>query len=198
MRHFLVVLALAGCVEAPRSSDIVVPPESYGTPDGKPPAMGTATLEEGGTQKVLTTIDFSIGAFDASAYFQHMEEPAPEFRLSAWPGGDAEATSGILVLEGTFGGKIAPGSAAVAAKVAELIGTDPSGRRWTSEAGGTASLVIDSFAPERPGASSGYGHATGHFAGRICSGDGDPVRPAAERRCREVTGQFETDVQYEP
>jgi len=200
MRRLMMVLALAGCVDETGPETVIVAPmmESYDTPDGKPPVMGTATFVEGGAEKVLSTIDFSIGAFDASAWFEHMEESMPVFHLTAWPNADSEAKGGILTMEASFGAKVGAGSHSTSAKVAELIGTDRSGRRWTSEASGSASVVIDSFKPDTPGSSSGYGHATGHYTAHICSGDGDPVRYSPSPRCRDVSGDFDTNVQYEP
>jgi hypothetical protein len=166
-------------------------------PEGYPPAMGGAVLTEGADTFYFTTFDYSIGAFDASAFFLGMESGAPTFTLTAWPNGDEDAKSGLLRVEGTFSGVIGPGSTDAAAVVAISIKETFRGRRWTSE-GGEGVLVIDSFVPQTPGSSSGYGHATGHFTARICSADGDPAVVAKNARCRAVTGSFETDVQYEP
>lgn len=195
---FLLIPALLA-LTTPLRADVASEVQAYHPPPpGYPPAMGGVVLTEAGTDTTLTTFDFSIGAFDASAFFLKMEEAEPTFFLTAWPGADPDAKSGLLRLEASFAGKVAAGSAASSALVAISIKDDFSGRRWTSEGGGTATLVIDTFTPETPGNSSGYGHATGHFAARICSGDGDPAVVAKTARCREVSGSFATDVQYEP
>lgn len=196
---FLGGLALFLGLAAPLHADEVPAGEPYYAPPppGFPPVMGGVVLTEKGQDTPYMTYDFSIGAFDASAFFLKMETGEPTFTLTAWPDSNPDATEGILRVKGQFTGKIEPGSRDDKAVVAITIRDDFQGRRWTSE-GGEGVLVIDSFKPEMPESSSGYGHATGHFEARICSADGDPAVVAPNARCRQVTGSFETDVQYEP
>ena len=185
----------AADVQAP---DVLAAVEAYHPPpEGFPPAMGDVIMTDKGKTFVFTTFDFSIGAFDASAFFLGMESETPSFRLSAWPGGNHEAEMGVLRLTGSFAGKVTPGAQAKDAVVEISIEKDRDGRRWTSE-GGPALLVIDEFTPDQPGFSSGYGRARGHFEARICSGDGEPAVVPKNARCRDVAGQFETAVQFEP
>ena len=197
MRPLILLLALAGCVQADQPV-VLEPVESYDTPDGKPPALGTATLVEDGVTKTLTTFDFSIGAFDASAWFgEGLQERG--FYLDAYPDGNSAAESGVLRLYGHYP-SWTPGKAPGAAEgglVEVSMGPDWRGRRWSS-AGKPVEVVVDSFVPQEKGQTSGYGHVTGHFAATVCSGDKDPVVVAPGARCHEVSGSFATDMQYSP
>ncbi len=163
-------------------------------PPGYPPKLGEVQLVEAGKSTRLTTYDFSIGAFDASAWFGEGLR-GRGFQLMAYPDENPDATKGRLFLWGGLDAW-APGKTR-AALVEILMGTDIDGRRWTS-AGKPAELVIDSFTPQEKGHSSGYGHVTGHFSATVCSGDKDPVVVAPNARCREVSGRFATDAQYSP
>ncbi|NBZ86116.1 hypothetical protein [Stagnihabitans tardus] len=200
MRLILPVLLLAALPLTlhPLAAQVVLEPSAEDLPPGYPPKLGLAELVEGGKTQVLTTYDFSIGAFDASAWFGEGIE-ARGFYLTAYPDDNPDARKGVLRIYGHYE-SWTPGQApgATTEGLVEWSITEGfRGRRWTS-AGKPVEVVVDSFVPQEPGQTSGYGHVTGHYSARVCSGDKDPVVVAPNARCREISGQFETDVQYSP
>lgn len=176
------------------SAQVVLEPSDMPTPPGYPPRLGSVTLAEGARTTTMATYDFSIGAFDASAWFGSGTE-GKGFHLTAYPEGNPEAEKGLLML---YAGMEhwAPGSG-TEALVEITMGPHRHGRRWTS-AGQEAEVVIDGFVPQEAGATSGYAAVTGHFAARVCSGDKDPPVVAPNARCRDISGTFATDAQYSP
>lgn len=177
MRAAVAALLLAGCVAAQTGLEepVVVPPD--GGP-GDPPKMGVVTGTLGGTAVAWETFDFSIGAFDASAWVEHFDGP---FRLHihGYTPGDPKSPADRLRVTGTFAG--APARGALRA-VGITIG----------EGGGFAAqspvLVVERIeAPE----GSGYGRASGRITASFC-----PTNPAILAPCRLLNARFTTRVQF--
>ena len=69
MRAAFLALLLAGCVEVPPGGVIPDPGP------GHPPKMGDVTGQLGGQAVAWETYDFSVGAFDGSAWVEHFDGP---------------------------------------------------------------------------------------------------------------------------
>jgi hypothetical protein len=188
MRRFLSVFCLlTACAGTPDYEVGVVVPDMR---DGPPPAMGTVTLTGAdGAVQVLTTYDFSIGALDGSAWFGGFDQKYT-LHLRAYPDQNPEAEAGIFTLEADLPGYPAAGMAG--AKVKVEIGhrgqkdwrVDWSSRRQPS------SVEITEVTRQKEGSS--YGHAKGTFATVLC----DMAAPE-KHDCHDVTGSFDTDVQFD-
>lgn len=187
MRAFLVLIFLS----LPVSAQVLVEPSA-----GDVPPLGEVRLSEAGKETIYTTFDFSVGAFDASAWLEGMGG-APRLHVTAYPDGDPQAQKGLLRIEAGFARSLAPGMITQEAKVEILMGKSRDGRRWTSE-GKMAEVEIFDFVPQEAGVDTGYGRLTGRFSARICSGDGAPAVVAPNARCRDVSGLFATEAQFQP
>lgn len=206
MRHLLLlVLPLLAACSVP-SSDVTPVPQAptlpeeavvmpfYPEPDD-PPKLGTVSFESGGTVQIFTTFDFSVGAFDASAWFDS-RDGVQRFTMTAYPEENPDAESGLLrVTAGLPGGRVA-GSEGAPVLVEILWEGKRDGRKLTS-VGHPASLVIDRFTPDTD-SSSGYGQAKGRFKATLCPGTGDPAKVTLGTDCQTVSGSFDTRVQYSP
>lgn len=198
MRYLLTallpLLAFPCLAETPKPP--VVLEESEQLPPGYPPKMGTVTLTGPEGTQTFTTYDFSIGAFDASAWFDTQGE-APHFTLTAYPDGNPDAEAGKFWLTTAFDAAPESGSKGRYTLVEIPATQDREGPRLSSAAR-KASVTIDSFTKEDPGNTSGYGHVTGHFAARLCQVDHAPAVRMSGGPCQDVTGTFDTQVQYQP
>jgi hypothetical protein len=164
-------------------------------PPGYPPKLGTAQLNAEGTVQIFTTYDFSVGAFDASAWFDS-ENDVPRFTLTGYPGENPDAETGLLRVTAHLPNGSAAGSAGTEVLVEIWQEGKRNGAKLTS-VGHPASLVLDSFTQESDG-TSGYGHASGRFTATLCPGAGDPAQVTLGTQCHEVSGSFDTGVQYSP
>lgn len=177
MRVAVLTLFLAGCVAAQTNPDepVVVYPD--GGP-GYPPKMGDVTGTLGGTAVAWETFDFSIGAFDASAWVEHFDGPY-RLHLNGYPPGNPNAKSDRLRVTGTFAGSPAAGTLQAVEIVTGADGT------FRVEA---ATLVVESIdAPE----GSGYGSASGRITASLC-----PANPAVKAPCQLLDARFATSVQF--
>ncbi len=190
------LISLVGCVQTGSVSAEVLPPMEE-LPPGYPPKMGTATVSGAQGGKVYTTYDFSVGAFDASAWFD-VEDGKQRFALIGYPDQNHEAEVGRLHLVTHFAAPPKAGSKGTDAMIEVYLDGKHDGKRM-STAHTKARIVIDSFTKNDPTNTSGYGHVTGHFAGRMCPTDGEPDKAVVQATgCEDVAGSFDTDVQYEP
>jgi hypothetical protein len=152
--------------------------------------MGSLTASIDGATKVWTAYDFSVGAFDASAWFSrsYADDAAPgetAFTLIGYPDADPRAQDGLFRLALRLDGPPAP-SVPVRSAVVEIIdGRDFAAPRLVGT--GTATLTRVDLEPGL----SGYGDAAGTFSGRLCEPAG------AAESCRTVTGSFVTRVQFD-
>ena len=184
MRRLAVFLlvALAGCTAvAPPASPVAV-----GSPPADPPKIGEISAVLKGKPVAWQTYDFSKGTQDASAQFVGAKS-APTFRMLGFPPGQPQAASNRLTMKGS--------GAAQAGTLRDVLIEVIAGNNWyglrLSSAGQAANLVLDKVVAK----TGGYGHATGHFAARLCRANGMPVQVDV-RYCQEMTGTFETDFQY--
>jgi hypothetical protein len=174
------------------SAQVVLEPSDFPPPPGYPPPLGEVVLHEHGRESLLTTYDFSIGAFDASAWLAS-DATGPVFHLTAYP--DAKAETGLLRLSGQLDGDLP----AVLVDPLVEINLAPGfvGRRWSS-AGQRVEITLEELVPDDPEAGSGYARFAGHFEARLCSADRKPVVIAPGARCRSLSGRFETRGQVSP
>lgn len=182
----LVLMALVACDTAPGSQPIPAP--RIVTPDlppGYPPKIGAVAAVLNGKAVAWDTYDYSVGTFDASAQFVG-PKAMPEFRLLGMQPGQPGSDRNRLTMKGS-----GSGGALQDALIEVVAGSDWNGLRLSS-AGQKAVLVLDRVLRK----DQGYGHATGHFAGTVCTANGTPVR-VDTRYCQPVSGTFETDLQYD-
>jgi hypothetical protein len=182
MRAVWLCLALAGCT-APAA---LVAQESEVLPPGYPPQIGTVTATLDGAAAAWASYDFSVGAFDASAYFGGTTA-APEFRLLAYVPGQPDLQEGRLHLTGMG----PPEAGVLRGALVEIVDEDLEGARLSS-AGQSADIVLDRVMRR----DTGYGHASGHFRATLCQ-VGSPVAKVRKGACHVISGTFETDFQYD-
>lgn len=179
------LLTLAACAGGPPGPGVAVTltPER----NGPPPVMGTVSLTEGGVTQVFTTYDFSVGAFDGSAWFGP-GDPGARLVMTAYPDRNPDAETGLLRIEAELPAlpvrKTVTGAALV-----QVLDRAGSGRVLWSNLGRPAWLEVGSFA--RIGADA-YGHVTGSYRTVLC----DMTAPE-KNDCHEVTGTFDTQVQFD-
>jgi hypothetical protein len=192
---FALLPLLAGLAPAFAETTIVLEqPEQL--PPGYPPKMGQVTLTGPEGTTTFTTYDFSVGAFDASAFFDTREEK-PHFTIMGYPNENPDAEAGTFWLTTQFDVAAKAGSKGRYTLVEIATTKDHEGPRQSSAAR-KASLTIDSFTKEDPTATSGYGHVTGHFTARMCQVDHSPAVRQPGSTCHNVSGSFDTQVQYQP
>ena len=168
------------------AEDIVVyDPE---LPEGYPPKMGDVMGALGGEAVAWETFDFSIGAFDASAWIgAGYETPEMTFHLMAYAPGEPDTMAGRFYAEASFGAELHVGEGE-AVTVSIMKGDDIDGPRLSSE-GQTAVLVIDSIGPYRE--NSYNRRVTGHIEAQLCPIDWK------RQSCQDLVLTFDTDMQLE-
>jgi hypothetical protein len=199
MLPLLVACAAPSIDVTPGTDGLVMPEEIMVTPftpePGYPPKLGTASLDSAGTVQIFTTFDFSVGAFDASAWFDS-RDGVQRFAMTAYPEENPDAEVGLLRVTADLpGGRVAGSEGAPV--LVEIWWEDRGNGRKLTSAGHPASLVIDRFTPDSE-STSGYGQATGRFEATLCPGMGDPAKVTSGADCQEVRGSFDTRVQYSP
>jgi hypothetical protein len=157
-------------------------------PEGWPPKMGDVLGTLGDTAVHWETFDFSIGAFDASAWVgSGYETPLMTFHLMAYPPGEPDRLPGRIHATAEYGEALHSGDGAKV-HVAILRDEDIDGPRLSSE-GQSARLVIDRIGPARE--DSYNRRITGRIEAQLC-----PVDWPGEE-CRDLMLTFDTDVQLE-
>lgn len=155
-------------------------------PADYPPKMGEITGTLGGKPVIWETFDFSVGAFDASAWADaDWTTKEVSARLMGYKPGLPDDLRGRIYIQGDFGPALRTGAAANPV-VEYLRGRDPDGPRLSSE-GQTAEFVIDSIGPQVENSYSR--RVTGHVTARLCAKDW-PLKP-----CQDITLSFDTDMQ---
>lgn len=152
---------------------------------GPPPKLGDIEARLGGKPSVWETYDFSVGAFDASAWIDYYDGIV--LTLQGFPVGQAEVEGQRLSIRATFDGMVKPGDQGKAVRV-ELFDRNFDGPRQSSK-GRAASLTVTRV--ESGPDTSGYGHISGTFTARLCpmAGKNGP--------CRQIEGRFDTGMQYQ-
>ncbi len=157
-------------------------PLSEGDPswwvDG-PPKMGTISGEGDGDRIVWTTYDFSIGAFDASAWVTKDNDGTGPQRLSVLGYTDPDSFDGRILFRVNVTGYT---TGTFAAEVS-LIDEDIDAPRQT----GLITFEISRFDRDDPDAS--YGNLAATAQGTICS-------TANTIDCFEATFVIETQIQF--
>lgn len=160
-----------------------------GVPEGYPPTMGDVTATLGGRDLTWQTYDFSIGAFDASAWVSD-EDDKITLRIMAYPEGQPEKMEDRLRIVAEFPLFPSPGSQADTAVVEVLGEKEIDGRKLTSGSG-TVALTLDEFSRN----SYAYGHTSGSFEATLCL-KRTKTAPVS-RKCQKMTGRFDTDIQFD-
>lgn len=177
-------LALMLWAGAALADEVVVMPEQ--PPPGYPPLLGAAKGNLGDKAVMWEFFDFSIGAFDASAWVDSdWTTKAVSFHLMGYVPKEPEEMRFRLHVTGDFGTVFQTG-AAEAPLVEVLKGRDIDGPRLTSE-GQRAEVVIESIGPKQP--DSYLRHVTGRVSARVCPKDW------LFRACKDIALRFDTEVQ---
>jgi hypothetical protein len=157
-------------------------------PEGYPPKMGDVFGALAGETVEWETFDFSIGAFDASAWIgAGYETPEMSFHLMAYPPGEPDTMAGRFHAEADFGAALHIGEGENVV-VSIMKGDDIDGARLSSE-GQAALLVIDSIGPDRE--NSYNRRITGRIEARLCPVDWE------SQPCQDLILAFDTDMQLE-
>lgn len=157
-------------------------------PEGYPPKMGEVSGTFGGMPVAWETFDFSIGAFDASAWVGvGYETPEVAAHLMAYPVGEPDTKAGRIYAEAEFGAALRTGKGRnVTIEIYQ--GDDRDGPRLSSE-GRRARFFIDSIGPATEG--SYNRRVTGRIEARLCPIDW------AGKACEDIVLNFDTDMQFE-
>jgi hypothetical protein len=157
-------------------------------PEGYPPKMGDVWGALAGKSVAWETFDFSIGAFDASAWVgAGYDEPLMTLRIMAYPPGEPDTMAGRVFAIAEFGDVLHPGEG-TKVEVSIMQGDDIEGARLSS-AGQTAVLVVESIGPARE--NSYNRRLIGTIEARLCPVDWEG------QECQDLNLRFDTDVQME-
>lgn len=158
-------------------------------PEGYPPVMGEVTATVGDAALVWQTYDFSVGAFDASAWVSD-EDDKITLRIMAYPAGQPDKMEDRLRIVAEFPLFPSPGSTPDTVLVEVLGEQDIDGRKMTS--GSTpVMLTLDQFLRD----SYAYGHTKGSFEATICLKRTPAARVSA--KCKPIKGRFDTAIQFD-
>ena len=155
-------------------------------PPGYPPKLGEASGNLGDKPAAWEFFDFSVGAFDASAWVDSdYDTKAVRFHLIGYAPGKPDDMRKRLRVQGDFGKAFHIGAAEM--PLVEVVrGKDIDGPKLTSQ-GQQAEVVIESIGPLPE--NSYLRHVTGRLTARICPQDW-PFKS-----CQDIALRFETDVQ---
>jgi len=157
-------------------------------PEGYPPLMGEVVATLGDAPVTWQTYDFSLGAFDASAWVGDTDDTVT-LHIMAYPAGQPDAREGRLRIEAAFGLFPSPGATPDRAVIEVLQAGDIDGRKLTS--GGTATLTLEAFSRT----SYAYGRAKGTFEATLCLKRSKDA--PLGRRCKPIKGRFDTAIQFD-
>ena len=156
--------------------------------EGYPPKMGDLTGTLGGVPVAWETFDFSIGAFDASAWAgTDYESGIVSAHLMAYAPGEPDTMAGRIMAVADFGRALKTGKGRNIT-VAILQGDHIDGPRLSSE-GQKALFVIDSIGPAVENSYSR--RVTGHIETSLCPIDWEG------QVCQDLVLSFDTDMQME-
>jgi hypothetical protein len=184
------VAACAADPAAPPPEALIMPepimvytPDPYDDP-GYPPQMGTITGVQGDRAVAWTTYDFSVGAYDASAWFG-VRDDVVRLTMTGYPPGDPRSDDGLLRITGRVDGPLEAGTAVTEGTLALVDARDWDAPRLS----GPATITLEALSRDQE--TSGYGSISGTFSGTLCppAGMGMP--------CQLVTGRFSTRVQFD-
>jgi hypothetical protein len=157
-------------------------------PAGYPPKMGEVTGTMGEEVKLWETFDFSIGAFDASAWAgESFTADGIAAHVMAYPDGEPDTMAGRIYAEADFGPALRVGKGGKP-RVEIYAEEDIDGPRLSSD-GQNALFLIDSIGPKVDG--SYARRVTGRIEARLC-----PIDWAGQE-CTDVALRFDTEMQLE-
>lgn len=187
IRLALALVLLAG----PASAQEAVVPQMPELPEGYPPVMGEISATVGDKAAAWQTYDFSIGAFDASAWVSDDDDTGRvTLRIMAFAPGKPDQMEDRLHIVAEFGAFPSPGSPPKSVLIEVLAGEDNDGRKLTS--GSTqALLVLDKFSRD----GYAYGRTTGSFEATICL-KRSATSPISAK-CKPIRGRFDTAIQFD-
>ena len=193
-------VVLVGCDLSPPSDGFVELPggalafDPYADPS-YPPLMGTIVLTSAaGDRMVWNTYDYSVGAFDAAAWFADTADGG-RLTLIGRPEGQPRAETGLIRIEAPFTGAPGPG---MTFGPATIIGHDRGTQETPDLRSQTAAVTLTAFDRSRTDVGSvlvdgqelaTYGEIAGEITARLCPVDGSP--------CEDVSGSFATEVQFD-
>jgi hypothetical protein len=161
--------------------------EEEALPPGFPPKLGEISGQMGKKAVAWEFFDFSVGAFDASAWVDRdWETKAVTFHLIGYRPGKSKDMRNRLLVTGGFGKAFHTGKAAEPVRVSLVKGRDLDGPQLIA-GGDRAEVVIDSIGPAQE--NSYLRHVTGRVSAEICPQDWP------SRSCEKISLRFETDVQ---
>lgn len=184
----LLLLPIAACTEVPaamgvRPSEAPVTtfsPDPWGQ-EG-PPRMGQVAGRIGDQPAGWSTFDFSVGAFDASAWITDEAAGGPGLRLTIIGYHSAEDRNDRVFLHAHIGG-LQPGPALDGDL--QIIDARPDEPRLQ----GAAEVVITAIG--RPSPDDSYGHVAGTVTAEICPPPGEAAP------CLPVQLSFDTALQFD-
>lgn len=195
----LIFVILAGCTAMPDPNTVVASgpdPIDMKASIGLPiirapftfqtiPKLGTVTLlaeDKDITEFTRTTVDFSIGVVDPSAYFLE-RDGVPTLVITAYDTNDIDLTGALgVTLTATFP-TVGPGAADTS--VIKLFDDSKDDVQTVSQAGFSA--FVTSVIPTD---NENYSRITGTFGGRVCANDA-----TAMDHCTGLSGSFDTLAQ---
>lgn len=164
------------------------PPAQMPEPEpGYPPKMGAISGLYGDKPVAWETYDFSVGAFDASAWAM-TQDGNVALRMMAYPPGEPQEMRQRIHITADFGKALRKG-AGQNVVINIYKDRDIDGPRLTS-VGQTASLTV-TRAVGAPNGGSGYGSVAGAAVARICPVDWPTLQ------CQDISLSFDTAVQYD-
>ena len=175
----ITALALAGCgAAAPEHAAVL----GGNTPEGGWPVLGTVTGSIGGNAHVWNSYDFSVGAFDASAWIE-----GRMLNLIFYPEGLSDAKEGLLHVEAPLIELSRSAALAGPARVQIVDNAAWDAPRLRDLSG---RVVITRFLADQALSESGYGTIAGSILAQLCEATGGG--------CVPFVGRFETRLQISP
>lgn len=184
----LVGLGLVGCVPAQTPEQVAAAAEvaAYHPPP-EPAKMGSISGQLDGKAVAWETYDFSVGAYDASAWVGFADD-VQTLHLRGLPHGQPHSEIGVILISGDILAARKPGALANV-KVLMPFGRNADGPGLSSM-GQTATLQIERIdAPQVK--DSGYGKVAGRVTATLC-----PIA-GAKGACQDFIARFDTDVQFD-
>lgn len=176
-------LALTLCLAAlPLSAQHVAPD----LPPDYPPKMGEIAGSLGNKAMAWETYDFSVGAFDASAWIGQFDG-VYRVSLLGYPPGNPKARAGRLLIRATYADLPVAGAVPVSVEVS-ISDTDrlDEGPRLSSKGRG-AEVTLQAISRE----DYAYGRIAGRATARLCPVGGK------DGGCRVINVTFDSALQYD-
>ncbi len=178
------ILGLALCAGPIFAQEVMI---EDGGP-GYPPKMGEISGALGKKPMAWETYDFSIGAFDASAWVNEYQGVVT-LRLMGYPPGQPKVMAGRVLISADMGKALKKRGKSSAVEVEIYQGEDRDGPRLSNKGvGGKLKITRLKLAP---GAASGYGAIEGVVTARLCPVDWK------EQSCHDFNATFKTELQFD-